>query len=270
MWRHKETGDVRFPAVAGAFYPGDSTTLHNQIQGFLKEALTCEGMIPKAIIAPHAGYVYSGPVAASAYKTLLPYADQIKKVVLLGPSHRVYLYGLAVSTARAYATPLGEVLLNSEITKDLTSEYDFVRYMDEAHAMEHSLEVQIPFLQETLENFTLIPLVVGEASSDQITEVIQKLWGGSETLIVISTDLSHFLDYSSAQKMDAKTANAIENFDDRALHDDSACGRYPVKGLLKAAHQKKMKIKRVDLRNSGDTAGGQDRVVGYGSWILYE
>ncbi len=249
--------NVRLPAVAGMFYPADPGELRRMIEDFLSAAKP--GLHPKAIIAPHAGYVYSGPIAASAYKRIDP--EKISRVVLIGPSHRVPLRGLAGSSASFWRTPLGDVPVECPA---------FVPANDAAHEQEHSLEVQVPFLQMVLSRFTLIPLVVGEAVTEEVAEVLEKCWGGSETLIVISSDLSHYENYKTAREMDTAAAKAILAMDERGLDYDNACGLVPVCGLLHLAKQEKMRAELVDLRNSGDTAGSRDQVVGYGVFAFYE
>ncbi|MGE0082501.1 MAG: AmmeMemoRadiSam system protein B [Thiohalomonadaceae bacterium] len=256
---------IREPAVAGTFYPADAETLRAEVRRYLGEART-DAPAPKAIIAPHAGYVYSGPVAASAYARLAAARDTVRRVVLLGPSHRVGFRGLAVSTAGAFRTPLGDIPVD-EVVKKLLA-FPQVRELDQAHALEHSLEVQLPFLQETLGSFTLVPLVVGDADPEEVAEVLEFLWGGPETLVVISSDLSHYHDYQTARAMDQATSRAIESLAAEALHYEDACGRTPVQGLLHLARRHGFHIETVDLRNSGDTAGPRDRVVGYGAYVL--
>ncbi len=260
---------VRQSAVAGAFYPGNARELDTAVRAYLDEAGAWQGPVPKAIIAPHAGYVYSGPVAATAYVRLAAVRDVITRVVLLGPCHRVPVKGLAASSADAFVTPLGQIPLDRKAIEDML-DMSQVQIFDQPHALEHSLEVHLPFLQEMLGEFSLVPLVVGPASADEIAEVLDRLWGGPETLIVISTDLSHYLDYESAIDIDARTCKAIENMDGNAISDNAACGRYPVRGLLATAKRRAMTIETVDLRNSGDTAGPRNQVVGYGSWVLTE
>lgn len=229
------------------------------VEGFLADVPARGGPSPKAIIAPHAGYIYSGQIAASAYARVQP--ENIRRVVLLGPSHRVWLEGVGASSASAWRTPLGDVPLESPP--------DFP-VIDAAHAQEHSLEVQLPFLQVILADFTLIPLVVGQASKEEVSDILDSLWGGSETLVVISSDLSHYENYKTARKMDSATSQAIVNLDSRGLDSNSACGRVPICGLLHLAKQKGMRAELVDLRNSGDTAGSRDQVVGYGAYAFYE
>ena len=243
--------------MAGMFYPGEPAELRRMIEGFLAEAKP--GPHPKAIIAPHAGYVYSGPIAASVYKRINP--EDVSRAVLIGPSHRVAFRGLAASSAPAWRTPLGEVSV---------ARPNFVQISDAAHAQEHSLEVQVPFLQMVLGDFTLLPLVAGEASAAEVAEVLEKCWGGPETLIVISSDLSHYESYKTAREMDTAAAKAILALDERGLEYDNACGLVPICGLLHLAKQKKMRAELVDLRSSGDTAGSRDQVVGYGAFAFYE
>ncbi len=250
---------VREAVVAGVFYPADPSELRGQVEGFLAGVGKTDGPVPKAIIVPHAGYVYSGPVAASAYAWIRP--EGISRVVLLGPSHRVPFLGLAATAAEAYESPLGSIPLESA-PPDLP-------FNETAHALEHSLEVHLPFLQVVLNEFTLLPLVVGDASKKEVAEILAALWGGPETLIVVSTDLSHYHDSRTAIKMDQTTSDAILALDADGLGPDSACGRVPVGGLLHLAKKKDLTIEQVDLRNSGDTAGSKDQVVGYGAYVLY-
>ncbi len=260
---------IRPAAVAGAFYPGSAPELQAMLARCWDDAKITVGPVPKAIIAPHAGYVYSGAVAASAYARIKPAHARIKRVVLLGPCHRVAVNGLALSGADAFETPLGSV----EIDKDaaaLISDLPQVQVFDATHAQEHSLEVHLPFLMSVIDDFKLLPIVVGQATPDQVAQVLERLWGGPETLIVVSSDLSHYLDYDDAQAIDRRTCHAIETLDPAAIERDGACGRFPVGGLLKLAKAKGMAVETVDLRNSGDTAGPRDRVVGYGSWLFTE
>lgn len=214
---------------------------------------------PKALVVPHAGYVYSGPIAAQAYARVVP--DGIERVVLLGPSHRMPLRGLAVTTLAAWSTPLGEV--------PLVPPPPGLPVDDAVHALEHSLEVQVPFLQFVLGSFSLLPLMVGDASVSAVAQALDALWGGPETLIVVSTDLSHYLKYAAAQRLDRETDAAICALDADALTEEGACGRRPLAGLLSVARKRDLSIERVDLRNSGDTAGPRDRVVGYGAYVLW-
>ncbi|MBT4934882.1 MAG: AmmeMemoRadiSam system protein B [Rhodospirillaceae bacterium] len=261
-------GSIRPPAVAGTFYSGSSEQLGADVAGFLAAAETGTA-VPKAIIVPHAGFIYSGSTAASAFVLLKAAAATIRRVVLLGPCHRVPLSGLALSSAEAFSTPLGNVAIDSEAARAIAN-LPQVQVFDETHAQEHSLEVQLPFLQAVLEDFKVLPLVVGDANPDMVAEILDALWGGPETLIVISSDLSHFLDYERARSLDASTSRAIENLDPAAIGDDQACGRNPVKGLLALAKRRGLKVETLGLCNSGDTAGTKDRVVGYGAWAFYE
>ena len=261
-------GTTRFPAVAGMFYPADRGKLHKDVQAYLSEVdLPHDVQVPKAIIAPHAGYIYSGPVAASAYARLLPERDRIHRVVLLGPSHRVPFRGLAASSADSFTTPLGEIPLDRQAI-DALDDLPQVHHLDEAHTQEHSLEVHLPFLQEVLDDFQLVPLVVGDARPADVAEVLERLWGGPETLIVISSDLSHYHDYISAKRMDRHTSDVIEHLQAEAIHSEDACGCVPVSGLLYLARQHGLHAHTIDLRNSGDTAGPRDQVVGYGAYVF--
>lgn len=257
---------VRNPAVAGLFYPDDPRELRAVVAGFLGGVPASEG-VPKAIIAPHAGYVYSGPIAASAYARIKPARGRITRVVLLGPAHRVGFHGLALSSADCFQTPLGRITVDQEAVKKI-SRLPQVQVMDAAHTQEHSLEVHLPFLQETLGEFSLVPLVVGDAEPGEVAEVLDTLWGGPETLIVISSDLSHYHDYKTAQQLDRATSQAIEQLRPENIQYDHACGRNPVNGLLQVARIRGLKAKTVDLRNSGDTAGSRAQVVGYGAYVF--
>jgi MEMO1 family protein len=255
---------VREAAVAGLFYPGEAPELRARLREYLAP-VPPEAAAPKTIVVPHAGYVYSGPVAASAYSTLAPARGRVSRVVLLGPSHRVAFRGLALSTAEYFATPLGAVELDHEAIA-LLSALPQVSCLDAAHAREHSLEVQIPFLQEVLGEFRLVPLAVGDASAEAVAEVLECLWNGPETLIVVSTDLSHYLEYAAAQRRDRASCAAIEALRYEDLDHSGACGCTPLAGLLCVARRRGLRVRTLDLRNSGDTAGDRERVVGYGAW----
>jgi AmmeMemoRadiSam system protein B len=224
--------------------------------------------VPKALIVPHAGYIYSGPIAANAYALLAPARDTIKRVILLGPTHRVAVRGLAVPTAARFSTPLGSVDLDTEAIGRIRSLPQVV-VSDDAHALEHSLEVHVPFLQTVLADFTLVPLAVGHAAPGEVAEVIDALYGGPETLIVVSSDLSHYLAYAQAQRVDRETCDAILELRTDIDHDQ-ACGATPVAGLALAARRRRLAPELLDLRNSGDTAGDKGRVVGYASFAFYE
>lgn len=254
--------NVRRPAVAGMFYPADPRQLAQDVQKMLSEAQSPE-LIPKALIVPHAGYIYSGPIAATAYAMLRPIASRIRRVVLLGPTHRVAVRGLALPGATAFDTPLGRIELDAEAARAIGG-LPQVLVSPEAHAQEHSLEVQLPFLQSVLGEFTLLPLAVGLATPEEVAVVLEKLWGGEETLIVISSDLSHFLPYAAARRVDGETVQTILKLGLPVDHEQ-ACGGTPINGLLVAARHHGLTPHLLDLRNSGDTAGSQDRVVGYAS-----
>lgn len=257
---------VRQPAVAGQFYPADPERLRRTVTGFLEEASAPKRM-PKGIIAPHAGYIYSGPIAGSAYAQLVGRTNEIQRVILLGPAHRVAVRGLAASSAHAFATPLGDVPLDREaIERALTLPQVAVR--DDAHEEEHGLEVQLPFLQQVCAGFSLVPLLVGNASPSEVAEVLHLLWGGPETLVVVSSDLSHYLDYEAAKETDHRTAEAIQRMEPDKINKGGACGRIPIQGLLKVAAEKGLAVETADLRNSGDTAGPRSQVVGYGAFLF--
>ncbi|MDG4553557.1 MAG: AmmeMemoRadiSam system protein B [Candidatus Competibacter sp.] len=259
---------VRTPAVAGLFYPADAAELQTQVRGFLAQVEPPDEPPPKAIIVPHAGYIYSGPIAASAYARLRAARDIIHRVVLLGPSHRVGFRGIAVSGMEAFATPLGRIAVDRAAVEPLEQLPD-VGFLEQAHAQEHSLEVHLPFLQEVLDRFKLVPLVVGEARPAEVGAVLEALWGGPETLIVISSDLSHYHDYSTARLLDDTTSKAIEALRFEDIGYEQACGRNPVNGLLWVARRKGLHGETIDLRNSGDTAGSRDQVVGYGAYVFH-
>jgi AmmeMemoRadiSam system protein B len=258
------------PAVcAGTFYPGVRLALDTAVRGYLSEVPTgsANEAAPKALIAPHAGYVYSGPVAACAYARLGERRGRITRVVLIGPSHRVFLRGLAAPDVDAFATPLGDVPVDRAwLARALALPQ--VQVSNRAHAGEHSLEVQLPFLQVTLGAFALVPLVAGDASAEEVAEVLDTLWGGDETLVVVSSDLSHYEPYESARRLDAATAHAIESRYPEAIGEDDACGCVPIRGLLLVARARGLAVRALDLRSSGDTAGTRDRVVGYGSFAV--
>jgi hypothetical protein len=238
------------------------------VEHFLHEVKAVAGSVPKAVIAPHAGYIYSGPIAASAYAQLAPARDTIKRIVLLGPSHYELFDGLAATGATAFATPLGTVPVDTAAIADLCSRLPQVSVQDYAHADEHALEVQLPFLQVVLADFKIVPLLVGEASDDDVAAVIEALWGGDETRFVISSDLSHYHDYATAQQTDSETARTIESLNAKKLRGDLACGCRPICGLLSAAKERGLRCRTVDLRNSGDTSGDRGRVVGYGAFVF--
>ncbi|WP_281647624.1 AmmeMemoRadiSam system protein B [Parendozoicomonas sp. Alg238-R29] len=256
---------VRQPAVAGSFYPANKTSLKDTIASLLADASTRD-LYSRILVVPHAGYIYSGAIAASAYKLLEQYPHPIEQVILLGPSHRTPLHGLALPDSSVFHTPLGAIEINTELVEQLLP-LSQVQVLEAAHELEHSLEVQLPFLQVCLKNFKLLPLVVGEADSIAVSEVLETVWGGSETLIIISTDLSHFHSYDEAKVIDQNTVNGIEALDN-TLTGEQACGCRPLNGLLTLAREKDLKVETLDIRNSGDTVGNHDRVVGYGAFAL--
>jgi MEMO1 family protein len=263
---------IRPTTVAGTFYPSEPKELNAMIKHFFEEAnaqIPSGAQAPKAIIAPHAGYNYSGANAALAYARLRPVAKTIKRVVLLGPSHRISLKGMALSSANFFATPLGEVPVDYNGAQQIT-DLPQVQVFDKCHAEEYSLEVQLPFLQVVLDQFKALPIVVGDCNQGQIAEILDILWGGPETLIVISSDLSHFMDYDSARNLDNVTAHAIETLSPESINDNQACGRNPLKGFLALAKQRSLQVETLGLCNSGDTTGSKAKVVGYGSWAFFE
>lgn len=258
---------TRQPAVAGMFYPGEAETLARDIRTMLAGAVKV-GYIPKALIVPHAGYIYSGPIAAAAYAALKDTAPRIRRVVLLGPTHRVAVRGLALPGADAFATPLGDIPLDLDAIQRI-AHLPQVSVSARAHAQEHSLEVQLPFLQTVLGEFKLLPLAVGMTSAEEVAEVLETVWGGEETLIVISSDLSHYLPYDMAQRVDSATSQTILKMATEITHDH-ACGATPINGLLLVAQRHHLKPHLLDLRNSGDTAGPRDGVVGYAAFAFEE
>jgi len=257
----------RDPAVAGLFYAAEPAALRESILALLRSASGSAAEPPKALIVPHAGYQYSGAVAAEAYRHLETVREQIDRVVLLGPAHRVWLEDMAVPSVAAFSTPLGDVAVDTA-ARDRIGQLPGVEVSDTPHEQEHSLEVQLPFLQVALKDFSLLPILVGRSSPATVAAVIDSLWGGAETLIVISSDLSHFHGYDEARRIDARTSQRIlERATD--LDGEEACGAVAVNGLMACRHAGNLSIEQVDLRNSGDTAGDRTRVVGYGAYVLH-
>jgi len=272
-----QTGSIRPPAVAGSFYPRDPDTLRSVVDDCLARAADPEAAgnaslgrrpRPKALICPHAGYIYSGPIAASAYNAVREVAQEIKRVVLIGPSHFVPFSGLAVPRTTAFETPLGTVPIDDEARRRVLG-IPHVVSTDTPHAREHSLEVQLPFLQLVLGEFRVLPIAAGDAPAQEVAAALEAVWGDENTLIVASSDLSHYLEYAAARRLDAATARAILDYSTR-LGGEQACGCVGINGLMHAARQHKLKVQLLDLRNSGDTAGERTSVVGYGAFALYE
>lgn len=220
--------------------------------------------LPKALVVPHAGYVYSGPIAASAYACLSGARDRVRRVVLLGPAHRVYVSGLVLPDATAFETPLGRIDVDMQASSGLGLVHNAA-----AHAREHSLEVELPFLQSVLSAFTIAPIAVGDSTPTEVAAVIEALWGGPETLIVVSSDLSHYLPYAQARAVDARTARKVLALDVTVGYEE-ACGAGPLNGLLLVARRRGLEVAQLDLRTSGDTAGSKGEVVGYGAFAFYE
>jgi AmmeMemoRadiSam system protein B len=263
---------VRRPAVAGQFYAGHAAQLRAEVAELLASAPAYCAASPKArikaLIVPHAGYVYSGRVAATAFAPLRDHAA-IERVVVIGPAHYVPVRGIAIPTADAFETPLGRLPVDHAALAAI-SDMSFVIGADDPHAPEHALEVELPFLQALLRRFAVVPLLVGDVAPINVADVLRRLWGGPETLIVVSSDLSHYHDYDTARRLDAATADAIERHDWGHLGPNDACGFLPIAGLLIEAARRGLRAQRLSLCNSGDAAGGRDRVVGYGAWILEE
>jgi AmmeMemoRadiSam system protein B len=257
---------LRPAAVAGRFYPEDPARLRDEVDRLLAAVqVPLDEPTPKALIVPHAGYAYSGPVAASGYARLLRAGDTLERVVLLGPSHHAAFQGLALPEADAFETPLGPV----SMATDAFALIPRVRRSEAIHRPEHSLEVQLPFLQRVAPRARLVPLLVGEATPFQVADVVEALWGGVETVIVVSSDLSHYLPYRLARAVDEETVRKILHLD-TTLDAERACGAAPVAGFLEAARRKRLHPVLLDLRNSGDTAGGLEEVVGYGAFAFFE
>jgi AmmeMemoRadiSam system protein B len=259
---------VRPPVFAGRFYPADPVRLREQVRDFLAHSAPAEACRPKAVIVPHAGYVFSGPVAASGYTWLISHAASIDRVVLLGTCHTPGIYGLAAASVEAFQTPLGTVPVDQAAVEE-SLRLPQVQIDEEAHDCDHALEVQLPFLQVALSSFTILPFLVGRADAASVAEVLEgPLWDAERTLFVVSSDLTHHLPYEEARRLDAVTARAIESLDSASLGPRSACGCNAIAGLLHAARHHGLTCRTVDLRSSGDTAGPRDRVVGYGAWVF--
>jgi AmmeMemoRadiSam system protein B len=257
---------LRPAAAAGTFYPSDPAELAAAVDGFIAAASASSDTVPKALIAPHAGYRYSGAIAGNAYARV--HATAIERVVMFGPAHRWPVAGLALPSSTSFETPLGSVAVDLNAVEQACA-LDGVETVDAAHADEHALEVHLPFLQRCFSgDFLLVPFVVGGATQVQVEAVMELLWGGRETLVIVSSDLSHFYDYDTACRLDADTSSAIENLAPEQLHEGGACGRVCIQALLSIATRFGLKAQTVDLRNSGDTAGGREEVVGYGAYVI--
>jgi len=261
----RHDADVRPAAVAGAFYAADPDRLRQNVAGLMAAVPERARPSPQALIAPHAGYVYSGPTAAHAFAALRDSASAPRRVVVIGPAHYVAVRGIAVPTASTFATPLGRVPVDRETLARVT-DLPWVAAADAPHAPEHALEVELPFLQTVLGSFSLVPLLVGDAAPQEVDDTLDRVW--DESLVVVSSDLSHYLGYAAAQRRDAATADAIERRDWAALGPNDACGFRAVAGLLRQAERRGLTAERLSLCNSGDTAGPRDRVVGYGAWAF--
>jgi MEMO1 family protein len=259
--------NIRQPAVAGTFYPARGRELHDMLETLLVATTRVVQTPPKALILPHAGYIYSGPVAATGYARLRSVADVVQRVIVMGPSHRVAFHGLAVPGSSVFRTPLGDIALDTGTIQTLLA-LPQVHLDNEAHRLEHSIEVHLPFLQEVLDSFVLVPIVVGDAAPAEVCDVISMLWDGPETLLIVSSDLSHYHDYETATRLDRATSRAIETLAYENIGYEQACGRNPVSGLLRYARQQGLAVETLDLRNSGDTAGPRDQVVGYGAYVI--
>ncbi|WP_165226498.1 AmmeMemoRadiSam system protein B [Aquisphaera insulae] len=258
---------VRQPAVAGRFYEADPSRLRESIRRLLAEAAPAGPGRAEGLIVPHAGYAYSAPIAASGHAWLIPRAAEIDRVILLGTCHTAGVSGLAASSDDSFETPLGEVPVDrGAVARALEQEGAAVR--DDAHARDHSLEVQLPFLQVVLDRFRIVPFLVGAASPAEVAGVLDAFWNEPGTIVVVSSDLSHYHDYEEARRLDAATARAIEGLEEEALGPGSACGRHAIAGLLRSARGRGLTCRTVDLRSSGDTAGRRDRVVGYGAFVM--
>ena len=258
---------IRRTAVAGLFYPADPSDLESAVEDLLANSKIKHrpGRI-RALIVPHAGYAYSGSVAAEAFALLRAANYHIGRVAIIGPAHKIWIRGIAVPSVRAFATPLGKIPLDTTVIEEISA-LPSVAIDDKPHANEHALEVELPFLQTVLGSARIVPLLVGSATPAEVAEVLSRLWD-DDTLIVVSSDLSHFLRYEDAQRRDSATADAIERLDETAIDFEDACGAIPVRGLLIEAKRRGLSIERLDFRNSGDTAGDRDRVVGYGAWAI--
>lgn len=261
---------IRLPSVAGLFYPDDATRLQFQLSSLFEKAAReglASGYHPRAIVSPHAGYIYSGEIAANAFSSVLPRRDEIERVIVLGPSHQIAFEGAACPSASQFATPLGNIDVDTQEIKRLQAQ-GLVIINDAAHVREHSLEVQLPFLQYLLTDFVIVPIVVGQCDAASVAKILEHYWNNDKDLIVISSDLSHYLEYYDARSVDLDTTASIEACRWRDIGPHQACGYHPLRGLLKLGLEKNCTSTCIDLRNSGDTAGDKSRVVGYGAYVF--
>lgn len=262
---------VRPAAVAGLFYPSSPAELRAVVDRLLaavhRPTGPSPGQVPLAIVVPHAGYVYSGPIAAAAYAALVPVAAQVERAVLIGPAHRVPVTGLVLSSADAFATPLGLVAVDRDLRAELAG-HEAVHVDDRAHAAEHSLEVQLPFLQRAVGDVPIVALVAGRASAGTVADVLRPVWGRPGTVVVVSTDLSHYLDDATARRVDAATAHAVVAADPDGISADGACGAVPLRGVLTLARASGATVRQLAVGTSADTAGDPERVVGYGAFVV--
>ncbi len=259
----------RPPAVSGLFYRDDADALRREVRAYVDGGSRCS-LVPRAVIVPHAGYVYSGAVAGSGYRALANVDRPIRRVYLLGPAHRVYTRGVASPSHRAFQTPLGDVPVDQPVIAELAARHDFIAVSDASHEQEHSLEVHLPFLQTVLEEFTLVPLVVGDIDPVRLEALIDDMLDDEAGLVVVSSDLSHYHSYEDARAIDARTVEHMERLEWREMRPERACGCLPVSALLLCAAARGYAVSAVDVRNSGDTAGPKDRVVGYASLVVHD
>jgi MEMO1 family protein len=265
-----ERGNTRRPpAVAGLFYPNDERELRDVVSEYLRQhTASPTTATPKALIVPHAGYIYSGGIAAAAYATVASLKQAVRRIVLIGPSHRVYLRGIAAPAASTFVTPLGDVAIDEELKASLLQRGDVIE-ADAPHAQEHCLEVQLPFLQLLFDDFTLLPLVIGSATPERVGATLAHVWGDASTLVLVSSDLSHYHTYDQARRIDAATTTSILRREP-TLAGEQACGAVGINGLLYLAGERKLTVSEIARCNSGDTAGDRSRVVGYGAFAVHE
>ncbi|MDR1693979.1 MAG: AmmeMemoRadiSam system protein B [Lactobacillaceae bacterium] len=265
----EEDNMSRDPAVAGLFYSSDRERLDKDVEHYLKDGEKKSSEQPKILIVPHAGYQYSGSVAAKAYSLLRSYADKIKKVIIVGPSHYEHLYGAAVPSYGSFRTPLGSINIDKNLLKQLVEKNELIKILDTAHKREHSIEVQLPFLQRVLKSFSIVPIAYGDIDSEQLAEALRPMLERKDTLIIISADLSHYYSYNRAKELDEHTAGQILN-NDADIHEELSCGSIGINAALILSKENNLYPETLDLRNSGDVTGDKSQVVGYGSWSFTE